>query len=345
MERMTAKRIDSLRKPGRYRADQTLYLIVEPEGSKHWVQRIVVAGRRRDLGLGSYPLTSLAEARERAYQNRRQARQGGDLLPPVSRLPTIRQAAEKVEAASASQWRGRTAATRRAALETYAYPVFGDLPIDKVTREHTLRVLSPLWVDKAATARTLRGWIRGVLSWAQAHGHVEPNVAGEMIDGALPKAKQTREHRAALPYQDVCAALRAVDASTAGDAAKACLRFIALTAVRSGEARLATWEEIDLDARTWRIPASRMKAGAEHRVPLSGAAYPDSAQRSRPVVVRLTPAEHERWKRIADTMGIGIAYYIRSMAVNLHSDDVETPGRMRRRLKATGVVKSGWVDE
>ena len=126
---------------------------------------------------------------------------------------------------------------------------------------------------KGPTARSLRGWIRGVLSWAQAHGHVEINYAGECIDGALPKAKApAKEHRAALPYSEVGAALAKVDASTAGETTKACLRFLTLTAVRSGEARGATWDEIDLDAREWRLPASRMKTGEPHRVPLSGPA-------------------------------------------------------------------------
>lgn len=269
MERITAKRLQSLRKPGRYRADQTLYLILEPSGSRHWVQRIVVGGRRRDLGLGSYPLTSLAEARERAYENRQRARQGGDPLPRVPTAPTLRQAASKVE--QGTHWRGRTRENRRAALETYAAGLL-DRGVDRIGREEVLRILVPLYHDKPATGRRLRGWIRGVLAWAQAHGHIEANVCGEMIDAALPSAPKVKEHREALPYAQVPAALAAVAASTASASTRACLRFIALTGVRSGEARGAKWSELDLDERTWTIPAARMKTGVSHRVPLPEAA-------------------------------------------------------------------------
>ena len=268
---MTARRLDSLKAPGRYRADQTLYLIVEPSGSRHWVQRLVVDGRRRDLGLGSYPWTSLAEARERAYENRKVARQGGDPVPRLARVPTFRQAARRVEAAS--QWRGeRTAANRRAAFEMYGGSIL-DRRVDQIDRAAVLAILSPIWIAKRATARNLRGWIRGVLAWAQAHGHVEHNVAGEMIAGALPRNGNTRrEHHAAVPYQDVSATLEAIARGTSALPVRVCLRFIVLTAVRSGEARHATWEEIDADARTWTIPADRMKAAKGHRVPLSDAA-------------------------------------------------------------------------
>ena len=271
MERMTTRRLDSLRKPGRYRADQTLYLIVEPGGSKHWVQRVVVNGRRRDLGLGSYPLTSLSEARERAWQNRQLARRGEDPMPRATRVPTFQQAAAKVDAAS--QWRGdRTREHRRRALETHAGHLM-DHRLDQIGREDVLKILTPIWATKAATAIRLRGWIRAVFSWGQAHGHVEHNIAGEMIAGALPKAATpVKSHHKALAYERVGATLEAVDASGVSQVVKLCLRFVALTACRTSEARLAVWDEVDLGARVWRIPAERTKTGAEHRVPLSGAA-------------------------------------------------------------------------
>ena len=267
---MTARRLDSLKTPGRYRADQTLYLIVEPSGSRHWVQRLVVNGKRRDLGLGSYPWTSLAEARERAYENRKVARQGGDPVPRPARVPTFRQAAARVEAAS--QWRGeRTAANRRAAFAQYCSGIL-DSRVDQIDRRQVLAILSPIWTTKRATARNLRSWLRGVFSWAQAHEFVSVNVAGETISGALPRNGGTREHHAAVPYADVAAVLEAIERGTSALPVRACLRFVVLTAARSGEVRMATWNEIDLEARTWRVPASRMKAGAEHRVPLSDAA-------------------------------------------------------------------------
>ena len=269
MGRMTTRRLDSLKTPGRHRCDQTLYLVVEPGGSKHWIQRLVVAGKRRDLGLGSYPLTSLSEARERAWENRKLARQGGDPMPSAVRVPTFGHAAGKVEASNV-QWSAHTVAVRRAALDSYAGALM-NLPVNAITRENVLSILMPVYEQKPPTARSLRGWIRSIFSWAQAHGYVEHNAAGEMIDGALPKKARAKEPRKALPYADVGAALARVDAGTAGETTKACLRFAALTAVRSNEARGATWNEIDLDAREWRIPAARMKMDTEHRVPLSAA--------------------------------------------------------------------------
>ena len=157
-------------------------------------------------------------------------------------------------------------------MATYAYPVFGDRPVDRVGREDVLRVLTPIWTSKHALAVKLRGRIRVTLGWAQAHGYVEHNVAGECIDGALPRLPAVKGHHRALDYREVAAALGAVEASSAGLSARACLRFVVLTACRSGEARGAAWDEVDLDGREWRIPEARMKGGEEHRVPLSDAA-------------------------------------------------------------------------
>ena len=268
MGRLTVKQIDALKRPGRYRAGDTLYVVVGPTGTKHWVQRIVVNGRRRDLGLGSYPITTLSEARDRAWENRKIARRGGDPAPQQV-VPTFAEAAAKVEAAAT--WRGgRTAGNRRAAFDRYC-PAILDHRVDQITRRDVLAILTPIWTERRATARQLRGWIRGVLSWALAHSHVTGNVASE-IDGALPRNGSGKRHHSALAYEDVRAALQAIEASGAAPSVKACLRLIALTAVRSGEARLARWSEFDLSGRTWRIPGDRTKTGAEHRVPLSDAA-------------------------------------------------------------------------
>lgn len=214
-------------------------------------------------------MTSLAEARERAFENRRRARRGGDPLPRASSAPTFRQAASTV--GRGAHWRGRTRENRRAALETYAAGLL-ERRVDHIDREDVLRILVPVYEEKPATGRRLRGWIRGVLAWAQAHGHVDANVCGEMIDAALPSAPKVKAHRKALPYAQVPAALAAVAASGASESTRACLRFVALTGVRSGEARGATWSEFDLDNRTWTIPPERMKTRVTHRVPLSEAA-------------------------------------------------------------------------
>ncbi len=273
MERLTARRAETLRKPGRYQAGDTVYLVVAQGRTgrinKRWVQRLHVQGKRRDLALGTYPSVSLSEARERAHGNRLTAKRGGDPVGRVSRVPTFGAVSEKVD--QGGQWRGRTRETRRRTLARYAAALMGRR-VDQIDRAAVLSVLGPVYRDKPPTGKLLRGWIRGVLAAAQALGHVDVNPAGEVIDAALPKTPKTREHRKALPYADAPAALEAVEASGAGPTVKALIPFVALTAVRSGEARGARWSEIDLEGAVWRIPAARMKAGAEHRVPLSRAA-------------------------------------------------------------------------
>ena len=141
--------------------------------------------------------------------------------------------------------------------------------MNEIGREAVLRVLTPIWTAHPDIARKLRGRIRAVLAWAQAqaHGYIEHNVAGEAIDAALPAMPAVTAHYRALPYAEVGKALESIEASTASLVVKACLCFVVLTACRSGEARGAKWSEIDIEAREWRIPASRMKANVEHRVP------------------------------------------------------------------------------
>ena len=146
------------------------------------------------------------------------------------------------------------------------------MPVDRIGREDVLGVLAPIWGVKQETARRVRQRVRTVLRWCQAHGYVEHNVAGEAIDGALPAMPAVREHLRALPYADVPEALRIVEASGASLAVRLCFRFTVLAAARSGEARGATWGEIDPGGRLWVIPAIRMKGGVEHRQPLSDAA-------------------------------------------------------------------------
>ena len=277
MGRLTVAMVRALAKPGRYGDGRgsTLYLVIAPGGSRSWVQRVTINGKRRDIGLGGWPLTSLKEARERAFANRKLARDGGDPLAAKrrARVPTFEQAAARTFEANRARWRGtKTAANWAGSMARYAYPVFGDRHVDQIGREDVLRVLSPIWSSKHALAVKVRGRVRAVLSWCQAHGYVEHNAAGEGIDGALPKMAAVKAHHRALDYREVADALDTIEASTAGLSARACLRFVVLTACRSGEARGASWDEIDLDAREWRIPAARMKGGAEHRVPLSDAA-------------------------------------------------------------------------
>ena len=301
--KLTAIEAKSIKTPGFYRAGDTLYLNVAPGGSKSWIQRITVEGKRRNKGLGGFPLVSLAEARDKAFQNRKKARSGGDPFAKKekAKLPTFEHAAEKTFEANRARWRSeKTAKNWEQGMKKHVLPVIGELRVDQIGREEVLRILTPIWTTKPEVARKQRNRIRAVLSWCQAHGFIEHNVAGEMIDGALPPMPAVKEHYRALSYKAIPAALETVEASGASLAAKLCFRFLVLTAARSGEARGATWSEIDFETKEWRIPAIRMKAGIEHRVPLSDAAlavleqaqilrdgsdliFPSSVKRGRPL--------------------------------------------------------------
>ncbi len=275
MERMTVARVRSISTPGRHAAGPTLYLKVAPGGSKSWVQRLTIGGRRHDIGLGGWPLVTLAEARDLAFENRRLARRGGDPLGDKRRAitPTFRAASARALEANRARWRNaKTADNWIATMEKYAFPKLGDRPVNQIDRADVLRVLTPIWTARPELARKVRQRIKATLSWAQAHNYIEHNPAGEAIDGALPAMPAVKAHFRALPYSEVAAALEAVEAARASLTVKACLRFVVLTACRSGEARGATWGEIDVDNRVWRIPADRMKALRDHRVPLTDAA-------------------------------------------------------------------------
>ena len=275
MGRLNAAMVRGLTKPGRYGDGGTLFLNVAPGGSKSWIQRLAIDGKRHDIGLGGFPLVTLAEAREAAFENRRLARCGGDPLAAKRRAkaPTFREAAERTFEANRARWRNnKTTANWLQGMVKRVLPVLGDMRVDAIGREDVLRILTPIWTSRPEIARKLRSRIRAVLAWAQAHGHVEHNVAGEAIDGTLPAMPAVKAHFRALPHAEVAVALDVIATSRASVSARACLRFVVLTACRSGEARLATWNEIDMEARTWRVPASRMKGGAEHRVALSEAA-------------------------------------------------------------------------
>ena len=280
-KKLTAIQAKSIKTPGFYRAGFTLYLRVVPGGSKSWIQRIIIHGKRHDIGLGGFPTVSLAEARELAFENRKLVRAGGDplSLKRKAKMPTFRDAAMKTFEANRARWRSeKTVKNWEQGMNKHVLPIIGELRVDRIGREDVLRILTPLWTSKPEVARKQRNRIRAVLSWCQAHGFIEHNVAGEMIDGALPTMPAVKKHFRALPYRDVPAALETVETSGASLAAKLCFRFLVLTATRSGEARGATWSEIDFGTKEWRIPANRMKAGIEHRVPLSNAALAVLAQ-------------------------------------------------------------------
>ena len=278
--RLSAGFIKSVRESGRYgdggRGSLGLALLVRPTAtgglSKAFVQRVRLNGRETNIGLGSWPLTTLAEAREAAFNNARAIRNGVDVLSErrkAATVPTFAEAAEIVIALQSGSWKdgSRNAEIWRQRLREYAMPTLGNLRVSAISSADVLACVTPIWNQKNATARKTLHYIAQVLAWAVAHGHIPANVAkGDAIRGALPRHRAEVQHHKALHYTELREALAKVDAADVGETSKLALRFLAYTAARSGEVRGATWGEID--GATWTIPAERTKMGREHRIPL-----------------------------------------------------------------------------
>ena len=260
--------------PGRYCDGNGLYLQVDPTGARRWVQRLVIRGKSRSIGLGSFGLVSLAEAREQALANRKIARAGGDPLADRRRaqgMPTFEEAAAQVIAIHQAAWKksARTSEFWETTLRDYVYPHLGGKGVDQVTTADVMAVLLPIWSRKHVTAQKVRQRIGSVMKWAIAQGYRNDNPAGDAITEALPHRSVPVRHMQALPHGEVAGAIAAVRASRVWVGIQLAFEFLVLTAARSGEVRFAAWDEIDLVALVWTIPATRMKAKREHRVPLS----------------------------------------------------------------------------
>ena len=271
---LTASHVRAVTKRGLHGDGGGLYLSVAPGGSKSWIFRATVHGKRKNYGLGGYPGVSLGDARRKAGRYREAIANGRDPRHERQKPPTFREAAKAVFDMKTGKWRnGKHTKSWWQSLERHAFPVLGDMPMDKIDRTDVLRCLDPIWTTRLETARRVRQRIRTVLRWGMGRGFLEINPAGEAIDGALePMRRLVNGHMRALPYEAVPDFVRRLRAGRAAASSKLCLEFLILTAARSGEARGARWGEIDMDARLWTVPAGRMKANEEHRVPLSGAA-------------------------------------------------------------------------
>lgn len=273
-KRLSAVHIRNIREAGRYADGNGLYLFVDDSGAKRWILRTIVSRKRCDIGLGSVQLVSLADAREEATRLRRMARAGGDPLAERRRerrtVPTFKEAAKKVHAAHAATFRNaKHAAQWLASLEADVFPVFGDRPVNTIESGDVLKALSAIWTTKPETARRLKQRIRVVLDWAKASGYRNGDNPVDGVTKVLPKVRQAATHHAALPYAQVPAFLKTLREVDASESTKLAFEFLVLTASRTSEVLGARWEEMDRDAKTWTIPAERIKAGREHRVPLS----------------------------------------------------------------------------
>ena len=271
--KLTAKFISEVERPGKYHDARGtgLLLIVGPKGrSKSFVQRVVVDGRRRDIGLGSVRWLSLTEARATALENWRVARRGGNPIVTRQAIPTFAEAAEAVIVSQRAGWRdNRSEAQWRASLRDYVFPRLGARRVDLITTGDVLAVLEPEWHTKAETMRRVRQRVGAILKWSVAMGFRADNPAGPELSAVLPRANGKKEHMRALPHGEVGAALASIRATDAHQATKLALEFAVLTAARSGEVRGATWNEIETATATWTLPAARTKTGVEHRIPLA----------------------------------------------------------------------------
>lgn len=251
-----------------------LYLVVARNGNKTWVLRTVIKGRRCDLGLGSTDQTSLADARDEAARLRRIARAGDD--PQAERrreregIPTFEETARQVHAAEAATFRNEKHKKQWLASLASVFGAFGSRRVSDITRSDVLAALSPTWSNTPETSRRVLQRIVHVCEWAKAKGYYAGENPAHGLTKILPKLKPSRQHHPALPYAAVpefIQSLRRADATC--EAVKLAFEFTILCATRTSEVLNAQWSEIDLSTLTWTIPAARMKAGLEHRVPLS----------------------------------------------------------------------------
>lgn len=271
---LTAVQVRTVKEAGRYADGNGLYLIVDPSGARRWLLRVVAQGRRQDLGLGSVQLVTLSEAREKAVRLRGVARDGGDPLAEIRKTkqttPTFREAAERVHAERKAGWRnGKHVDQWINTLVQHGYPVLEKKRVDQITSADVLKVLSPIWLKTPETARRVRQRLKVVLDWAKVAGFRSGDNPVDHVDQALPKHSQESEHHTAMPYAAVPPFLRRLRSSNFAEGTRLAFEFLILTAARTSEVLKATWAEVDLTDAVWTIPASRMKAKRQHRVPLS----------------------------------------------------------------------------
>ena len=253
LKRLSATFVKTVTRPGRYgdgRGSHGLSLLVKPMKlgghSRTWSQRLRINGKPVSIGLGSFPVVTLAEARNAALDNRRAIARGHD---PRNSVPTLAQASERVLAIHSASWKdgARSAQIWRNSLRDYVLPMLGRKRVDRITTADIMSVLLPHWATKHETMRRIKQRLSRIFRWAVAEGYRADDPAGATLDAALPRNGTN---------------------SGAWPGTKAAFEFLVLTACRSGEVRLSEWREFDLESSVWTIPADRSKTRREHRVPL-----------------------------------------------------------------------------
>ena len=272
--KLSALFVKKTNKPGKHSDGLGLYLVVEPTGSKRWEQRLTIKGKRCDLGLGSTKLVTLEEARLTAQLNKKTAKDGGDprqvkKLQDGERLSfyEVTLSAHQVLAPTfksekyAEQW--------LATLENHVFKVIGHKPISGITSADILSVLAPIWTEKTDTAKKLKQRLSYIMKWAKAQTYYTGDNPVELAEQALPRQKASESHFKALPYTEIHNIIKTLQNLEIQTSTKLSLQFLILTASRKKEVLNAKWDEIDFNLNKWIVPASRMKAGKEHEVPLS----------------------------------------------------------------------------
>lgn len=270
MGRLSATAVKAATRPGRLGDGDGLYLVVTGSGTKSWMVRVQKHGTRRDFGLGSATKVSLAVARERAREIRTWVELGLDPLFERRKAqgpPTFREATAKVLAQHRKTWRNEKHESQwLRTLEAYVFPHLGNVQVNEITGPMIRNVLAEIWLAKPETARRVRQRIGTVLDWAYASGYRDSEAPMRAISKGLPRQPKKEGHYAAMPYARVPAFIPRLRERESYS--RLALEFTILTAARSGEVRMAKFDEFDLEAKLWTIPKDRMKANREHVVPL-----------------------------------------------------------------------------
>lgn len=276
--KLTKKLVENLG-PGRHGDGSGLYLVVDPSGARRWIVRVTVKGQRNrqggplrtDFGLGGADVVTLNQARERALEYRRMAKSGlNPRFNAKAEVPTFEELSRQVHIDRLPTWKNQKHGQQWLnTLRDYAFPKIGRMPVDAVGQPEVLMCLSPIWTEKHETAKRLAQRIKTVLDVARSKGlRSGENPVTAIREGkVLPPMRAKAKHHEAMPWRDVPAFYAELSEMSAVSA-KA-LQFTILTACRTSEVLEATWAEMDLEARVWTIPASRMKGGEQHRVPLT----------------------------------------------------------------------------
>ena len=272
---LNVKQVEAIKLPGSHSVGGNLILMVGQAGARWWVARITDAmKKRRDIGLGNYPETGLADARDSVSAMKRRVRSGLspklDLADPKQGpMPTFKSCALSVhEGRKGTLSEGKHVQQWLTTLEDHAFAHIGSLAIDGVTTKHVIDLLKPIWTLKPETAKRVLQRVATVIAWATANEYRDHELAVASVRIGLPPRNQRVIHHSAIPWQQAPDAYQAIKGA-ADTMSGACLQFVFLTLCRSNEARSAQWGEIDLNQKIWTVPAERMKKRLEHKVPLS----------------------------------------------------------------------------